>query len=284
MPKLAPGERWRHHVTERYQAFLSSRSFESLRREGLSIVGRRQLLTTEEFWLFMKKGVSSERYMAWYQRCARTGRRFGLASWTVEMACLLEGYEPWTQPHPVEASWPTVRIITENDDPLFLNKLCHVAWNLGLDVVLRRDQTEAPLMHAHFAAPPDEPLPESRRPPRDLAFRIRVEYPPLYPSEARQHLDKELSQIERRLLRGLGYPVPQRLRASPLVSQAGDLKVVQGKLPSGGIYDIIDAVYSPVDGQEDADLSKDQLRRKLIKSQRSRLKKRLIKPYKVEES
>ncbi|MFC1929011.1 hypothetical protein ACFLWC_02320 [Chloroflexota bacterium] len=60
--------------------------------------------------------------------------------------------------------------------------------------------------------------------------------------------------------------------------------MAQGKLPSGGIYDIIDAVYSPADGQEDVDLSKDQPRRKLIRSQRSRLKNRLIKPYKEEET
>ncbi len=206
--------------------------------------------------------------------------QFGLAPWTVEMACLLKGYEPWTQPFPVEVSWPTIKIITENEDPLFLSKLRSFAWNVGLDVIQRRGQIEILLRYETLDVSPDEDLSEYRLPPRDLAFKIRTEYPPLYPSEARQRMDKDLSRIERRLLKELGYPVGERMRSSPLVDQADKLKLDQGKLPSGGIYEIIDENASSPD--EDGDLSNDQQLRNLFKSQRNRLNKRL-RPY-LEES
>jgi hypothetical protein len=84
---------------------------------------------------------------------------------------------------------------------------------------------------------------------------MRVETPPGYPPEAASQLQKRAAELERVLLRRLGYSVPERLRTSPLVTQEKDLKIGKGPLSSRATYEIIDKIYA------DDDLTKDQERR-----------------------
>ena len=118
--------------------------------------------------------------------------------------------------------------------------------------------------------PPTTP---SDRPPLHAAFYVSVETPPEYPPELARELQKRASQVERELLRRLGYPARQRLRTSPLVGLAKDLKVGKS-LASGGSYDIQDRLCA-----KDS-LGQEQRSRKSINSMRHKLKNRLVEPYK----
>lgn len=276
MAKLQPEERWRIHVRERFIALEQSGGLKALRAEGLAILKRKKLLTPEEWWQTFSQRTSSPDYRAWHDKCRTLGERFGLAPWTITMACLLEGYKPEEQRHVMEAEWPKVKIVTESTDPLFLARLAYEAQKRGLYVIQRQGSVESTYLYLHpvpIDALEPPPLPPSK-PPLYTAFRIKVETPIGYPSEAARTLQKEAGQVGKELLKCLGYEIPQRLRSSKLVSMAEQLRVTTMPLRKNEAYDISDDIYNnEVGGIED------QKRRKLVASQRIKVHKRLIKPY-----
>jgi hypothetical protein len=255
---------------ERFIALKQSAELKKLRAQGLAILGRTTLLTTEEWWQSFGERADSEEYQRWHGECSATGERHGLAPWIVEMACLLEGYQPDRQPFVMETHWPCIRIVTESTDPLFLQWLAYEAHQLGLYIVQQRpDMTERMYIYPSSLGPPGTPLPASSKPGIYNAFRIQVETPADYPPEAASDLHKEAQRLGSETLRRLGYEVPQRLRASPLMHMAEELRTGESQLHSGEIYDIVDELF-------DDDLTDDQRRRNLVKSRRHRVRKRLI--------
>ena len=93
----------------------------------------------------------------------------------------------------------------------------------------------------------------------------------MYPPQASANLEKRAKQLGKELFRRLGYSIPKRLRSSPLVTMADELRVAH-TLASREAYDVIDDIYGE-------DLTDDRKRRKLVASRRHKLRKRLIEPY-----
>ncbi|MDP2949455.1 MAG: hypothetical protein Q8P22_07945 [Chloroflexota bacterium] len=272
MGKLSPGERWRRHVMERFVAFERSGELARLRAKGLAVLRRKKLLTGDEWNSTFEDRVRNPEYLRWHEECTVVGKRFGLAPWTVYMACLLEGYRPEEQLHVMEAEWPKVRIVTEVTDPLFLSTLAREAQGLGLYVVSKQGASETTHL---FVSSQDasELQPPAVKPPMHAAFKVRVETPLEYPPEAARGLQQEASRLGKELLRRLGYSVPTRLRASSLVDMADVLKVGEAPLPRSGAYDIVDEVHG------EGELGQDQQRWRSVISRRHKLKKRLVEPY-----
>ena len=280
MGKRLPEERWREHILERFTAFKASGFPRKLQATGLAILRRKKLLTGQEWQQSFHDRISSQKYLEWYVDCKQVGERFGLAPWTVQMACLLKDYKPEESPFVMEVYWPRVRVVTENANPIFLQWLSYEAQRLGLYVVQRQGSVETALLYLE-PGPPIQLL-TSQKPPHDAAFYIRLEVPVGYPPEAREELNKQADQLARELLRRLGYPIHQRLRSSKLVSMADKLRVADEKLEDGDIYGIMDEIYGKEEDLSDEDLSKDRQRRSTTKTQRHRVQKRLIKPYELE--
>lgn len=280
MGKLRPEERWAEHVKERLIAFKVSKDFRRLRRKGLSIIGRNKVLTALEYWKGWSQWLSLPEYREWRDECARLGERFGLGVWIVEALCLLRDYRPDRSSLVAEIEWPRVKVVTRRDDPLFLQwlgyhaqSLGHDAESLGAYVVRRQGSFESTQLYLDYPIPPATELPPSSLPPRHTAFHMRVETPPGFPPEARADLEKQAAELERELLRKLGYRgVPQRLRSSPLVKKARKLKLSTGKLPPRGLYEIAAEIYA--EGTE----VEDRKRIRTLKTQRHRVRKRLLKP------
>jgi len=274
MGKLPPDELWRKHVTNHFIALKQSGELERLREKGLAICGRKRRYSSKEWSLSFSKRYSSKDYRGWVDECEAVGQRFGLAFWTVVCACLVSGYKPEKEPFPVEAQWPSVRIVTKSNDSDFLIRLAYEAQKLGLHVVQRQGSVE----NAHLFASPvpicqlEPPSMPSSLPPLADALYVRVETPIGYPPEAGCRLQKEAGRLGKEIAKRLGYPVQQRLRSSRLVSMASTLRIGE-TLSRGEAYDIVDDVY------EHEDLDDDQKRRKLVASRRHRLRKRLIEPY-----
>jgi hypothetical protein len=120
------------------------------------------------------------------------------------------------------------------------------------------------------------PLPESM-PPIDNAFYFRVETPIGYPPQAAAKLHQTVSRLEKDILMALGYSFAKRLRTSRLVFKASKLRIDQDRLPSRGLYEIVENMYK--EGTQD----EDEKRRKTVKTQRNRLRQRLVKRYEKPE-
>ncbi len=58
-----------------------------------------------------------------------------------------------------------------------------------------------------------------------------------------------------------------------VVSKADDLRIAENRLPRRGLYEIV------ADNYDWGDVSEDERRRRTVKTQRYRLRKRLVKPY-----
>ncbi|MFC1930172.1 hypothetical protein ACFLW6_04895, partial [Chloroflexota bacterium] len=139
-------------------------------------------------------------------------------------------------------------------------------------VIYKHGPVETVLLWLAQTEPPSDDLLPSSLPPRDSAFRMRVEAPPLFPPEARAQLEKQAVELERELLRDLGYTnVPRRLRSSPLVKKAGVLKTSTDRLPPRGLYAVATAIY----GDENTTVEEDEQLVKTLKTQRHRVRKRL---------
>ena len=267
MPKSNPTERWRLHVAERYQSFQHSAEIKRLRRQGLAALGRKKRLTFEDFDReFWGGKVETNAYRDYQRDCREVGARFGLAPWTVEWACVIKGYVPDQSLYPAEARWPRVFVVTNVEEGPFLKWLVHEALQLGLTVSHQGDGESVVLLGGR----PETPLEGSQLPPLYSAFQMSVQIPPgYYPPEAAAELGRQATQQGKELATQLGYSIPQRIRNSPLVSQADEFQVSKDTLASGAVYDIVDAVY----GEQDfADSSK---LRNRAKSARHRVKRRL---------
>ncbi len=169
MGKLAPEELWRRHTLERFEAFRQSGELKKLRNEGLAAIGRKKRFTTYEWATSpMSQRYLSTQYMEWHRKCETIGRRFGLATHTVVATCLISGYQTEKEPFVVEASWPRIRVVTEQTNQLFLAWLSYEAHQFGLYVIQRCGSAEVALVPPNF--PPLEVLPASEKPPRDFAF------------------------------------------------------------------------------------------------------------------
>ena len=280
MSKLAPEELWRRYILERYEAFRQSGKLEELSKEGLEACGREERFTPLEWARSpMRERYSSTRYMEWYHKCEKVAQKFGLAVWTVVCACLISGYEPGEAGLIVESEWPRIRVITESTDTQFLTRLAYEAQLRGLHVVARQGSVETtqwflnPVPIINIEPPP---MPSSM-PPQASAFRMRVETPVGYPPEAGKKLQKAANELGKEILRALGYSVPKRLRTSRLMSKAEDLRIAEKRLPERGLYEIVAETFD--EGSE----WEDKQRCKTVKTQRHRLRKRLIKPYEASE-
>lgn len=281
MSKLAPEELWRRHTLERFEAFRQSGKLKKLRKEGLAACGRKKRFTSLEWAKSpMRERYLSSRYMEWYHKCETVAQKFGLANWTVVGVCLISGYQPDKEPFPVESQWPQIRVITESTDTQFLARLAYEAQLRGLYVIARQGSVETtwlflnpvPIMNME---PP--PMPSSM-PPQASAFYTRVETPVGYPPQGARKLHKAASQLEKDILIALGYSTPKRLRTSRMVSKADDLRIAKNRLPRRGLYKIV------ADTFDEGSVSEDEQRRKTVKTQRHRLKKRLMEPYKASRS
>lgn len=268
--KLAPQERWTRDVLERCQAFGLSSELQRLRGRGLEILGRGKLVTQDEWWEEMngQGRMGSTEYLAFQRECGKTGTDFGLAPRTVEWMCLLEGYDPEEAVNVVEAQWPKIQVVTQSSNENFLGWLLYQAWELGLEVVQKDGSLTTPMMCFPYPQRPEEPLAPSQRPPLANAFRAIMEIPPGYPPEAAAELARHAAQLERELARQLGYEMPYRMRSSPLMARAAELRVSED-LSSDEIYDIVEEIHG------EGDLSEDQKQRNKTKSQRNRVSKRL---------
>lgn len=272
MGKLAPEELWRRHTLEQLEAFRQSSELKKLQKEGLAACSRKKRFTAYEWATSpMSQRYLSTQYMKWYHKCETIGRRFGLATHTVVAICLISGYQPEKELFVIESNWPRIRLVTEQTNPLFLAWLSYEAHQLGLYVIQRCGSTEVTLAPPNF--PPPEALPATEQPPRDDAFFTRVETPPRYPPQASANLEKRVKQLEKELFRRLGYPVTKRLRYSRLTSMAGDLRITEARLPKRGLYEIVADTY------DWGSVSEDEQKRRTVKTQRHRLRKRLVKPY-----
>lgn len=276
MAKLKPDERWQRHLLERFEAFRLSDELPKLRAEALHALGRTRLLTAEEYWkLPLAKGPLAYD-SSWQKKCETIAERFGLAHWTVKMACLLEGYDPREQPFPIGAQWPSVRIVTESTDKVFLKHLFHHALCFGIYVDLQQGGSRTAIVFPDSCPVYgllESPLPDSHRPPREKAFRVELSAPPGYPPEALEELARSAAQLSRELLRRLGYSAAKRLRVSKLLDEARDLRLQESHLPKRELYEIVAEKW------DEGTVSEDEERRKLVKSRRHKLRKRLIKPF-----
>jgi hypothetical protein len=276
MAKLKPDERWQRHLLERFEAFRLSDELLKLRAEGLRALGRTRLLTTEEYWkLPLGKGPLAYD-SSWQKKCETIAERFGLAHWTVKMACLLEGYDPGKQPFPKGAQWPSVRIVTESTDEVFLKHLFHHALFFGIYVDLQQGGSRTAIVFPDSCpvyGPLESSLPDSHRPPREKAFSVELSAPPGYPPEALEELARFAAQLSRELLRCLGYSAVKRLRVSKLLDEGRDLRLQESHLPKRELYEIVAKKW------DEGTVNEDEERRKLVKSRRHKLRKRLIKPF-----
>lgn len=290
MAKRTPDQRWRDEVADRYLAFRLSLDFKRLRRRGLRALGRTRLLDNQEWWELSRGLMTKDGYQSFRRECKVLADRMGLATWTLEMACLLKGYDPDTSPFPVEEGRPRVQVVTEATDPLFLGWLRYELWNLGQLVfdmkvrpriaesfvrvwgmarvsIHRSGGAETALIEIPFPTKPDRTLMDEHRPPRHRAFFTRVEAPGGYPPEARSELVRMTALLERELFKKLGYPARERLRASSAVKDARRLKVGR-RLVKSEIGDLSEDLY----GQGAA---KDHRARGRVRSRRQRATRRL---------
>jgi hypothetical protein len=214
----------------------------------------------------------SPEYTAFREECRRVGADFGINEWTVEMACLLRGYDPRKAGLVVETRWPEVRVITEASDALFVDWLQYEAWQLGLSVVWRREGVDNPVFRAPFPTEPEEPLTAVHKPPRAQAFYVRVETSPLVPPDVAAELHRQIQQAGRELLRRLGYRVPKRFRRSQLMQKAKRLRVDKEKLNRRETGDIAEAIYGEGAGS-------DKRLKRTVKDQRYKARRRIERDY-----
>ena len=271
MPKLTPDERWRRHVLERYTAFEMSGELVALRDEGLKILGRTSLYAGNEWHQDVQKRDKSLEYPKWCEKCENVGARFGLAPWTVQAACLIKGYYP-DKLIVIESDWPQIRVVTENTNKLFLSWLCFEAQNLGLYVIQQHGSSETTMILTNLK-PPLEPLNDTSRPPRAVAFHMRVETPTGYPPEAGKELQRRATNLERELSRRLGYQSPKRLRSSELIATAKKLKANKSKLTESESLEVVESLYP------DHDISEERKLIKHSKSQKNQVRQRIVRPY-----
>jgi hypothetical protein len=279
MGKISPEKRWNNHKVECFVAYEQSSVRKELQADGLAVIaqifGKARKITPEEFWGSRAERYASPEYRAFHDKCRLVADTFGLSQHTVLWSCILKGYRPSDERDILDTVGPTVGVVTESTDEAFLRRLLYEAKRIGFYVAQRKGLQEVRhvlLNPVPIATMEPPPMPTSR-PSIHKAFRVRLEIPVGYPPEAARELSEEAARLSRELARRLGYPVPKRLRASNLVSQANTLRVSESPLPNNSAYEIIDNIYG------ESDLEQDQMLRKTINYRRSKLRKRLVTPY-----
>lgn len=275
MKKTDPKELWRDILLERFETFRASGELERLQREGLQALNRRKRLSSLEYWNLPLVGGPNA-YQSWEKECQRVAVRFGLAPWTVEMACLLKGYDPQETLFPLGLHWPRIRIVTSHSDPLFLKHLFYHARQMGVPVYLRQAGQEIVPLFLDYEFTPST-LPDGHKPPFHDVFKIELELPPVFPSQAQKKIARDAFQLSRELLFRLGYQVPKRLRASSLLSNAPELRLNKSRLAPRELYEIV------AETSDLGTIEEDEKRRKQVKSRRFDLRQRLIKPFEKEK-
>jgi hypothetical protein len=209
--------------------------------------------------------------MDWREECRATGKIFGLAQWTIEMMCLLRNNRPEQSSLVAEVNWPKIEVVTEIEDTQFQQWLGYYAWMHDRKAIYKKGSVETIILWLDQRKPPLDDLPPSSLPPRHTAFWMRVETPPFFPPEARAQLEKDATELERELLRDLGYTnVPRRLRSSPLMKRASELEAETDRLPLRGLY----RIAAETTGDEYTEVDQDKQTVKTIKTRRHRVKKR----------
>lgn len=274
MAKLLPADRWKMHILEQIKALRLSDELRGLRARGLASLGRKKMYSFQEWWDDFGRRATSPTYLKWHQECSVLAERFRLAPWVVSNLCLLKGYRPENDIGfmALEADWPRVRFVTDSNNEAFLKKLSYEAQQLGVYVIQRHGSIENTILNLDHIEKDDNSNASYKRSRTRDTFSLRVETPIEYPPEAAAQLQREVSQLAKELARQMGYNIPKRLRTSKLVSMTEDLKIKKKRLSAGDSYNIIDRIYPD-------DLKEDQNRRKLISSQRQKLRRRLVKPY-----
>lgn len=275
MAKSAPEELWQKHIVERLKAFRLSSQFRNLRKEGLAACGRTKRFTALEWATSpMKNRYASPTYMDWYKKCGEIGKKYGLAQWTVVCVCLISDYRPESG-LVVESRYPVIRVVTEQTEPQFVKRLTYEAQLRGIHLIVRHGQTEFTQLLLDLVPPGSfgpPPLPPSM-PPKTDAFYMRVETPVEYPISAAVRLQQATNKVGKDIMASLGYPISQRLRVSSLVSKADKLEINKRHLPNRGLYEIVSKTY------KEGTAAEDERRRKTVKTQRHRMRKRLVEPY-----
>ncbi|AKG53313.1 hypothetical protein DGWBC_0635 [Dehalogenimonas sp. WBC-2] len=269
MAKRTPEQRWKDIVLERFVAFMRSEQKKALTREGLTVLqhllGKRRKLTSWEYFSSSRERRTSSRYQAWRKKGQIVANQFGLAPWTIEMACLLKDYHPEHTGLVIEGSWPTIQVVTGCTNPEYLEKLSEPVAEAGFRVITEGNDcctlgSSDQISTAH------------------TAFRVTIGIPSGFPPEAAINLLKKALRVQNELLKRIGYPVKKRIRSSPFIRQAGKLKVGR-PIERNEIYKIADAIYGVDEtGQHD------RQRRSTTKSRRNRLTQRLVSPYEHHES
>ena len=188
MSKTRPEERWTRHVIERFVAFKNSDDFKLIRRKGLKSIGRTKLFSLEEWTNSFRERTSNPKFMKWEEECDDIGKKYGLATWTVTMPCLIKGYKPEKQPFVMERDWPMIRIVTDSKDEVFINWLAYLAQRHGIYLIVKQGAYESTYIYG--MTPPQDPLTEEQRPSSLSAFTVKVETPTGYPPEAARNLQK----------------------------------------------------------------------------------------------
>ncbi len=215
--------RWLEHHIDAYDKFLGTSEYAQLKRRGLELLGRSTQVKVGQ-WLSIIRGVDvlSAEWQSFDEECRDVGKRLGLDRDTVQLGCLIDRYRPERFDFPLEASPPTMTLVFDGDTktPFFINVLRHAA-DVGLTVSSKAGRF--PPAHRGFVAQGSDvigryPLWEEteitsdQRPPLATAFKVRLEFPPVFPPELAVEWTRSAVNAQNELARRLGYPVRLRLR------------------------------------------------------------------------
>lgn len=261
MSKKTPAERYQSQIDERIALFRASPSFRAFRGRFLRLLGRRRLLTAEEWTTELERlprGMFAEEAKV-------LGDEFGLNPWTVQHVALLKGYRSALDPYaPQPRTEQRFILVDRRTTEAFRSRVATEARMFGYYVIETGPGGES----LRLADQGDfrEELLDSDRPPRDDAITIRVETPVMFPPELAAAVHRQAQQDGRELLRRLGYRIPERLRSAPSVLDASKLRLGD-ELQRREVGDIAEDMFG-----EGA--ATDPKLRSVVTSRRSRVKSR----------
>ena len=167
-----PVDLWMNVIRMRYDLFRESPDFLKLRRRGLRSLQRTRLLTTNEWWEDPDRMMCEPAFREWQKETQLTADTFGIDQWTVQEACLLRGFKAGNgSPEPF-GQHPTVTIVTDYDDEVFLDRLSYFASAFDMKVICNRARSIS-LM----PSPSRGTSNNLHLPPMHGAFRLQFEFP-----------------------------------------------------------------------------------------------------------
>jgi hypothetical protein len=146
MPRITPSERWQRRVLKNYERFKRSPERRELRREGLAILDRSEMVPCEEWWDVARTSpeMRSEKYLKFQRKCQQVGERFGVNVMTVEVSCLVMGYDPAKYPYVIEGEWPRVYVVSSCTNHMFNQWLLHETYHTYLHMFGRKKISQMP--------------------------------------------------------------------------------------------------------------------------------------------